>query len=48
MLRLVVFFVTAAALAALLGHLPLVGPLFAHTGFIGILVSAAILSAIMA
>jgi len=46
-LRLIVFFVVAAVLAAVLGHLPLIGPLFAHSGLIGILISAALLSAVV-
>ena len=45
MLRLVVFFASAAAFAWLLGKLPFVGGLF-HTGIFGILISAAILSAL--
>jgi tetratricopeptide (TPR) repeat protein len=45
-LRLVGFFVLAALLASVLGHVPLVGPLFRHSGLIGILVSAALLSAV--
>ena len=44
MLRLVGFFVLAALLAAVLGQVPLIGPLFRHTGLIGILISAALLS----
>jgi tetratricopeptide (TPR) repeat protein len=46
-LRLIGFFVLAAVLAALLGHVPLVGPLFRHTGLIGILIAAALLSFVM-
>lgn len=48
MLRLIVFFVLAAVLASVLGHLPLIGPLFAHTGVFGILISAALISAVVA
>lgn len=47
MLRLLGFFVLAAVLASVLGHVPLIGPLFRHTGLIGILISAALLSALM-
>jgi tetratricopeptide (TPR) repeat protein len=45
-LRLAAFFVLAVALSAVLGHLPLVGPLFRHTGILGVLLSAALLSAV--
>ena len=44
MLRLVGFFVLAVLLASLLGKLPLIGPLFARTGCIGIWISAMLLS----
>lgn len=44
MLRLAGFFVLAILLATLLGHLPVVGPLFARTGCIGIWISAMLLS----
>lgn len=47
-LRLIVFFVLAVALATVLGYVPFIGPLFRHTGLIGILVAAALLSAIVA
>jgi tetratricopeptide (TPR) repeat protein len=46
-LRLILFFVLAAALAFVLGHVPFIGPLFAHTGLIGILIAAALLSAVV-
>ncbi len=45
MLRLLGFFVLALLLASVLGHVPLVGPLFRHTGIFGILLAAALLSA---
>jgi len=43
-LRLIGFFVLAVLLASLLGHLPLVGPFFRHTGLLGVFVAAALLS----
>lgn len=46
MLRLVGFFVLAFLLASVLGHVPVIGPVFRHTGIIGILLSAALLSAL--
>jgi len=45
-LRLVGFFLLALGLAAVLGHVPLIGPFFQHTGIIGILVASALLSAL--
>jgi len=47
-LRLVGFFVLVLLLTSLLGHLPWIGPLFRSTGFLGILLSAALLSALLA
>lgn len=47
MLRLVGFFLLAFLLASLLGHLPLIGPLFARTGLLGILLTAGLLSAVL-
>jgi len=47
LLRLVGFLALAVVLAALLGHVPLIGPLFRHTGILGILLAAAILSALV-
>lgn len=46
-LRVVGFFVLAVLLASVLGHVPLIGPFFRHTGLIGILLSAALLSAVL-
>jgi tetratricopeptide (TPR) repeat protein len=46
-LRVVGFFGLAVLLASVLGHVPLVGPLFRHTGLFGILISAALLSAVL-
>ncbi len=46
MLRLVGFFALALLFASILGHLPLVGPLFRGTGIVGVLLSAALLSAL--
>jgi tetratricopeptide (TPR) repeat protein len=46
MLRLIGFFVLAALLASLLGHLPLVGVLFRSTGIFGILIVSALLAAV--
>jgi len=43
-LRLAGFFLLAIVLASLLGQLPLIGPLFARTGCIGIWISAMLLS----
>ncbi len=37
----------AVLLASVLGYVPVIGPLFRHTGLIGILISAALLSAIV-
>ena len=42
--RLLFFLVAAVFLSRILGHLPLVGPLFARTGFLGVLVTALLLS----
>lgn len=47
MLRLVAFFVLALMLASVLGHVPLVGPFFRHTGVFGVLLAAAVLSAVL-
>jgi tetratricopeptide (TPR) repeat protein len=47
-LRLLGFFVLAVFLASLLGHVPIVGPVFRHTGILGILLAAALLSAVFA
>jgi tetratricopeptide (TPR) repeat protein len=47
-LRWLGFFALAVLFASVLGHLPLVGPLFRGTGIIGILLSAVILSAVVA
>jgi tetratricopeptide (TPR) repeat protein len=46
-LRLVGFFLLAAILVRVLGHLPLIGPLFDHTGLIGILLAAGLISAVL-
>jgi tetratricopeptide (TPR) repeat protein len=46
-LRLIGFFVLAAVLASVLGRLPLVGPVFERTGIFGILLAAALLSAVL-
>jgi tetratricopeptide (TPR) repeat protein len=43
-LRLVGFFVLAVLLASFLGKLPVIGPLFARTGCLGIWISAMLLS----
>ena len=40
MLRLIAFFALALFLAQFLGHLPVVGPLFAHTGIFGVWITA--------
>lgn len=45
MLRLAGFFVLALFFSWLLGHLPFVGPIFRHSGILGVLVSAMLLSA---
>lgn len=45
MLRLVGFFVLTLLFASFLGHVPLIGPLFARTGLLGILLAGALLSA---
>ncbi len=47
MLRVVGFFVLATLLAWVLGYVPLIGPLFRHTGILGILLTAALLSAVL-
>jgi tetratricopeptide (TPR) repeat protein len=47
-LRLLGFFALAVVVAALLGHVPVVGPLFRHTGILGILLAAALLSVLFA
>lgn len=44
MARLVVFFVVAYLLTLVLGHLPVVGPIFARTGIFGIWIVAILLS----
>jgi tetratricopeptide (TPR) repeat protein len=46
-LRVLGFFVLAALLFALLSNLPWIGPIFRHTGVFGILLSAALLSAVL-
>jgi len=46
-LRLVGFFVLAAFLYKVLGHLPWIGPVFEQTGIFGILISAALISAVL-
>lgn len=46
MLRLVAFFLIAILLANVLGHVPVIGPLFAHTGLLGILLVSFVLSAV--
>jgi tetratricopeptide (TPR) repeat protein len=45
-LRVIGFLVLALVLASLLGHLPLVGVFFRGTGILGLLLSAALLSAL--
>lgn len=45
MLRLAGFFALAVLFAAVLGHLPIVGPLFRSTGIFGVLIAATLLSA---
>jgi len=47
MLRLVCFFALAAAVASVLGHVPVIGPVFQETGIFGILLSAALISAVV-
>jgi len=47
-LRLVGFFVLALLLATLLGHVPVLGPLFRHSGIFGIFLAAALLSWVFA
>jgi tetratricopeptide (TPR) repeat protein len=42
--RLIGFFALAVVLASLLGHLPLIGPVFRHGGIFSILIAAALLS----
>lgn len=44
MLRLVGFFVLSLLLATLLGHVPVIGPLFRHSGILGVFLAAALLS----
>lgn len=44
MLRFIAFMVVAVVLSRLLGWLPVVGPLFARTGFLGIWITALLLS----
>jgi hypothetical protein len=44
-LRLVSFFLLAVLLASVLGRVPVIGPLFAHTGLLGVLLASFLLSA---
>jgi tetratricopeptide (TPR) repeat protein len=44
LLRVLGFFLLAVLLAALLGHVPVIGPLFRHTGVFGLFAAAALLS----
>lgn len=44
MLRVLGFFLLALLVASLLGHVPVIGPFFAHTGILGIFAAAALLS----
>lgn len=46
MLRLVAFFVLVLVLVNVLGYVPIVGPLFARTGLLGILLASFLLSAV--
>ena len=48
MLRLLGFFALVVVIAAVLGNVPLIGPIFAHTGIFGLLIVAAGLSAVLA
>ena len=48
MLRVAGFFVLAVIVARVLGYVPVLGPLFDHTGFIGILLSAGLIAAVLA
>lgn len=47
MLRVLGFFVLAALLASVLGHVPVIGPVFRHSGIFGILATAALLGAVL-
>lgn len=47
MLRVAGFFLLAVLLAWVLGRVPVIGPLFDHTGILGILVAAVLLSAVL-
>ena len=47
MLRLIGFFVGVVILSRLLGYVPLIGPLIANTGILGILLTAMLLSAVL-
>jgi len=44
MLRLLIFFVAAIFLSQILGHLPLIGGLFARTGILGLWITALLLA----
>jgi len=46
-LRVIGFFVLAVVVASLLGHVPVIGGLFARTGILGILLTSALLSAVL-
>lgn len=46
-MRLVAFFVLVFLLASVLGHVPLIGPLFRGTGILGLLLAAGLLSAVV-
>jgi len=45
-LRVLGFFVLALLVASLLGHVPVIGPLFRHTGVFGVFAAAALLSVV--
>ncbi|HEX6884082.1 MAG TPA: tetratricopeptide repeat protein [Planctomycetota bacterium] len=46
-MRLVAFFALAFVLASVLGHLPLIGPLFRGTGILGLFLAAGLASALL-